>query len=161
MKFTKKNKYTIMAMLVFLLLVFLGYKTIGYLAPSSAKAVYGDRLDGISSFTITDDQFKNVVNGLTKNERVTNVTYNLQGKLIYFVIVVTNDTSLADAKVIANTIITDSYFSDAEKNYYSFQVIVKKEDKSLNNFPIIGYKHTQSKEFVFTKDREVTANEEN
>ena len=59
---------------------------------------------------------------------------------------------------IANSVVP--LFKNDELNYYTLQVYVLKEDETLNNFPIIGYKGTESKELVFTKDREITVDEE-
>ena len=73
-------------------------------------------------------------------------------------ITVSDDVSVSDAKKIANS--TVSLFENDELSYYSLQVYVLKEDESLNNFPIIGYKGTETKELVFTKDREITSEED-
>ena len=50
-------------------------------------------------------------------------------------------------------------FKDSELSFYSLQVYVKKEDASLNNFPIIGYQDAGSKSMLFTKYREITVDE--
>ena len=51
-------------------------------------------------------------------------------------------------------------FNDSQKGYYDFQVFVTKESEAENNFPIIAYKHHNSSEFVWSKDREKTEGEQ-
>ena len=51
-------------------------------------------------------------------------------------------------------------FENKELDFYSLNVYIEKEDAKLNNFPIEGYKSPSDKELVFTKDREITSEED-
>ena len=66
--------------------------------------------------------------------------------------------SIDDAKKVASS--TVPMFSEDDLNFYSLQVYVKKNNAELNNFPIIGYKGTLTKDLVFTKDRDITKEED-
>lgn len=158
MKFIKKNKFTIIAILIFICIVIVGAKIKDFLVPDSGKAVYGDRLDGIDDYKLSDSLIESIKSSLSENENVLDVSYELHGKIINFMITVSDSLSISDAKKIANS--TVSYFENEELTFYSLQVYVLKNDESLNNFPIIGYKDTDSSELVFTKDRKITVSED-
>ena len=85
--------------------------------------------------------------------------YVIHGKIINLMITVDPKVSVSDAKKIASS--TVAMFEDDELSFYSLQVYVLKDDETLNNFPIIGYKGLETKELIFTKDREITVSEEN
>ncbi len=154
MEFFRKNKFTIVTITIFLLLVILGLKLESIILPNTKKPSYGNRLDNIKNYQVGEEEIKLVIEYLKEDKRVLDVTENLQGKIFYFVILVDDATSVPDAKNIANRVLDK--FSKEEKSFYSFQVFVKKKDEKLNNFPIIGYKNPTSETLVFTKDREVT-----
>ena len=82
------------------------------------------------------------------------MTLRENGRTINLTITVKNDTSIQDAKATINGML--DLFTDSQKGYYDFQVFIVKTDDAENNFPIIGYKHHNSSEFSWTKDREKT-----
>lgn len=155
MKFIKKNKFTILAIVLFIGLVLVGVEVKNLLVPDEGKASYGERLDGIEDHKLSNDLFANIKSTLKENSAVLDVTNKVHGKIINLIITVSDNTSISDAKKIANS--TISLFSNDELSFYSLQVYVVKQDEKLNNFPIIGYKDTGSKELIFTKDREITS----
>lgn len=158
MKFIKKNKYTIIAIIIFVVLVVVAATAKNILVPDEGKAVYGDRLDGIKGHPLSEKTLKGVDTKLKENEKVTNSSSKLHGKIINIIITVTDDVSIEDAKKIASD--TTNMFTNDELSFYSLQVFVKKENAELNNFPIIGYKDANG-EMNFTKDREITKGETN
>ena len=105
MKFIKKNKYTIIAVLIFIGLVFIGAKAKNILVPDTAKAAYGDRLDGIKNHPLTDDTLKSISSKLEENENILKATVNLQGKIINVIISVNDTVSVNDAKTMASSVI--------------------------------------------------------
>ena len=159
MNFIKKNKFTIIAIILFILLVVVGVEVKNFLVPDEGKAVYGDRLDGIKDHPLSDDTLKGIATSLKENEKVVEVSSKLHGKIINIIITVTADVSVNDAKTLASSV--SAMFKDSELSFYSLQVYVKKEDASLNNFPIIGYQDAGSKNMLFTKDREITVGDTN
>ncbi len=158
MNYIKKNKYTILAILVFVLLVFVGVEIKNILVPDEGRAVYGNRLDNIEKYPISTNTFTDIETGLKENSKVVNVTNTLHGKIINLIITVTDDVTIEEAKILANS--TISFFKNNELDYYSLNVYVKKLNPELNNFPIEGYKDPESKDLVFTKDREIIKGEE-
>ena len=154
MKFIKKNKFTIIAIIIFVCLVVLGAKVKELLVPDSGKAVYGDRLENIEEHKLSDTLFQTITDKLKADARVIKVDSEIHGRIINLLITVNPDMNVPDAKKLANS--TIGMFESDELSYYSLQVYVLKEDKTLNNFPIIGYKGKESESLVFTKDREIT-----
>lgn len=154
MKYIRKNKYTLIAIIILIILVLVGVKVKDIFVPDEGKASYGTRLDGIKDHKISDDLFKNISDKLKENDKVLNVENKIHGKIINLIITVSDDMSILDAKSIANS--TISMFTDNELSFYSLQVYVKKNDEKQNNFPIIGYKGTSNTELIFTKDRDIT-----
>lgn len=157
MKFLKKNKFTIIAIILFMGLIILGVQVKNLLVPDEGKAVYGDRLVGIEEHELNQSLFTTISDKLKENDKVLNVDNKIHGKIINLIITVNSDMSVLDAKKLANS--TIPLFENDELSFYSLQVYVIKEDETLNNFPILGYKGTESKELLFTKDREITSEE--
>ncbi len=157
MKYVRKNKFTIIAIVVLIILVVIGVQVKNIFVPDEGKAAYGTRLDGIKEHKLDSELFKNIESKLKEDERILTVENKVHGKIINLIITVNDDMSIVDAKSLANS--TISLFTDNELSFYSLQVYVKKNNESLNNFPIIGYKGTSSSELIFTKDRDITEGE--
>lgn len=153
MKFIKKNKFTIIAIILFIILLILGVQVKNLLVPDEGKASYGDRLEGIEDHPLKNSLFENVETILKENEKVLKVNHKVHGKIINLMITVSEEVTVDEAKTIASS--TVSMFEDTLE-FYSLQVYVLKENEELNNFPIIGYKGIESETLVFTKDREIT-----
>ena len=157
-KFMRKNRYTLILLLVFLLLVFLGFMAKDILIPDENKAAYGKRLEGIEEHQIGDGVYETMQAELEKNEKVKSVTHRLQGKVVYFIITVSDDVSIKDAKSIGSQIL--NYYTEGYLSYYSFQIFIKKDDATLNNFPISGMKNPGSNSINWSNDRDITVSEE-
>jgi len=155
MDLIKKNKYTIIAIVVFIILVFCLYQAKELFFPNTGKAIYGDRLVG--KVEVDKEVYKTVKSKIKENEKVKEVTTRENDKLINISIVVNDDTSIDDAKKLTDSILEP--FTDSQKGYYDFQVFISKESEAENNFPIIAYKHHNSSGFVWTKNRDKTEGE--
>lgn len=157
MDFIKKHRYTLLIILIFILLVFLGVKLKGVLMPDDNKELYGNRLDDLPNHKIDDDLFVKIKSEMEGKKTVTSLSYRLQGKIYDFTMVVSDDVSLKDAKALGEDII--KYFQEDALNYYTFQIYIMKNDEKLNNFPIIGLKSPKSSSLVWTRDRSITESE--
>ena len=155
MNMVKKNKYTIIAVVIFIIVVFFLYQAKELFFPNEGKAIYGDRLVG--KVEVEDEVYKNVESKIKESDKVKSVKIRESGKLINISIVVQGDTSIEDSKKLTDNIL-DS-FTESQKGYYDYQVFISKEEEAENNFPIIAYKHHNSAGFVWTKDRGKTEGE--
>ncbi len=159
MRYLKRNKFTIIAIIILIVLVIVGVEMKKIFVPDEGKASYGERLSGIKEHELASDLFSKIETKLKEDSRVLKVENKVHGKIINLIITVSDDLSIDDAKKIANSVI--SMFENQELTYYSLQVYVKKEDEKLNNFPIVGYKGTTSTELIFSKDRDIVVEEQN
>jgi len=151
MRFLRRNKYVIVSIVILIVLVVLGMQVKSIFVPDEGKASYGNRLEGIKDNEIKDEVYKNIEDSLKADQRVLGVEHLLHGKIIDLIITVSDDVSVSDAKNFANS--TVDKFTNNELNFYSLQVFVKKNNKDLKDFPIIGYKGTDTTGLIFTKDR--------
>lgn len=150
MKWIKKNKFTVIACIIFVLLLVLGYKAKEVFFPDQRTAVYGNRLDG--KVSVDKSIYDEVKTKISESDKVKSVTVRENGRRIDITITVNGDTSKDDAKKLTNNI-TES-FTESQIGYYDFQVYIKKEEQEENDFPIIGYKHHNSSSFSWSKDRD-------
>ena len=124
----------------FLILIWL------FIVPVFSNNKYGDRLDGIEDHKISSDTVKDIENSLKENDKVTDVTYNNEGRILDFIITVSNDMSTEDAKKLGDTILDKT--SDDDKKYYDIQILIDTEEEN-ENYPIAGYKHKSEDNFTY------------
>lgn len=151
MSFIRKNKFVIIAIGVFLILVIVAFQVVNMFFPAEGTALYGDRLDGIQDVELTDNKLNDISSTLEENEAVKKASISVQGKIVEVIITAQDDTSLDTAKGL-NTIVLDALDED-EEAFYDIQIFVTK-DTEATDFPIIGYKHHAKDSFSWTKDRE-------
>jgi len=155
MKWIKKNKFTVIVIIIFIVIAILGYKTKEIFFPDQRTAIYGDRLEGkVAVKKATYDTLKQKV---SENEKVKTITIRENGRRIDITITVADDMNKADAKALTNNMLEP--FTESQIGYYDFQVFIKKDLETENDFPIIGYKHHNSSDFSWTKDRDKTEEE--
>ena len=158
-KFLKRHRYTCILVFIFILLVILGLKVKEILIPDEGKATYGDRLKNIEKHPISNDIYNKIDEALAKNGNVKKVEHRIQGKTLNYFITFADKVSVKDARETGDKLL--EYFDEDTLGYYSIQFYLIKDNKELNNFPIIGMKHPESKKISWTKDREIVTESEN
>lgn len=151
MNFIRKNKFVIIAIGIFLILVFVIFQIANIFFPEGGEALYGDRLDGIEEVELTDKKLESIASSIEEDAAVKNAKVSVAGKIVEVIITVQDDTSTDTAKGL-NTKVLES-LDDDEKKFYDIQIFLTKETDA-NDFPIIGYKHHSKDSFSWTKDRE-------
>lgn len=151
MSFIRKNKFVIIAIGVFLILVILAFEVVNIFFPKEGKALYGNRLDGIEEVEITDSKKEQIENSLKEDSITKEANASVAGKIIEVIVTVQDEATIDAAKALATKVLNS--LEEDEKNFYDIQIFVKK-DIDANNFPIIGYKHHAKENFSWTKDRE-------
>ena len=146
MKFIKKHKIEFIALFTIIIICILGYFAVKPLLGNDSNK-YGNRLDGIENVKITDEQVKKLTSEMEENKDVKSIKYDLQGRLIYIILEVSNETAVDVSKGYANKIL--NYFDDEQKTYYDMQVIIKSDSKESEVYPIIGAKHKTSTSFIW------------
>ncbi len=151
MNWIKNNVFTTIVIVLFTIGVFvLAFISDSFFA-NSGNPVYGNRLDNIKTIEITQTNVNNLTNGLKDDKNVSDVKYELTGKIIKITITVVNDCSVKDAKKIGNK--TLEYFDDEQKSNYDIEVYLIKANDSDKSFPIDGHKHSSKSSISWSKDR--------
>ncbi len=145
MKFLKRNKNIIIALVIFFIAVLLCVQIKNILVPNDGAAVYGNRLDG--KIELSKNLKKDIE---SKIDSATEVTLRVTGRIINVTFTLPTDVSKDAAKEFAKKSL-EAFTSD-EKSYYDIQFfLVKKEE--TEGFPIIGYKIQNAENITWTKDR--------
>lgn len=156
MKWIKKNKFTVAAIVIFIIIAFLTFKVIDIFFPDQGTAIYGDRL--AAKIPVEPSVYTSLEKLIKESDKVEEVKINENGRRIDIIITVTNATSLSEAKKLTSNILEP--FTENQIGYYDFQVYIKKTDEAENDFPIIGYKQHNNPDFSWSKDREKTIEED-
>ena len=119
MKFIKKNKYTIIVVLCFVFLVFIGAKAMDLFFPNTGKAIYGNRLDGIEEVKIKNSKMDQILGSMKEDAMISKIEEETKGRLVNFIITVNDDVNTTDAKTIADKVITS--FSEKQKSIMTFR----------------------------------------
>ena len=149
MNYLKRNKGTVIAIIIFIILVVLLFQVKNIFFPNSGKAIYGNRLEGIKEVEISKDTYKKVEKAFAEDS-VSKVTTAIAGKLVKIFITVNEDVDLEKAKSYGGKALEQ--FTSEQKNYYDFQIYIEKAGDN-EHFPIIGYKHHSKGTISWTKDR--------
>jgi len=147
-KFIKKHKGMLLVALVIIIILVLGaiaVKSMFLIGNETDK--YGNRLDGIDEVQIKNDQLKTLEEEMKKIDGIKNFKIDIEGRLIYAIIEVSNETAIAVSKGYANKIL--EYFEDEQKAYYDIQVMITSDSEESEVYPIIGAKHKTSTSFIW------------
>lgn len=150
MDFIRRHKFTTCVIIIFLIIVIFGVAFLRFLLPNYSGDLYGNRLNGISSYEIDDTKIDEMKEAIGGTEGVVSVDYLLEGKLINITIKVKDEFDKEAAKNLASQTLT--YFSDDEKGFYDIQVLISSEDQNSEKYPIIGYKHKTSESLVWSNN---------
>ena len=146
MKVIKNNKILI-ALILIAVIMFSTILIIIFSNLSSGNDEYGNRLDEIEKYPITDEIINNIQNEVSSLEKVKSVSYNLEGRLANFIIKVEDALMVSEAKNYAEKVL--EYFSEDLKKYYDIQILIDSDNDESENYPIIGYKHKTSDSLVW------------
>ena len=149
-KFIKNNKLTVITFIICVIFVIIVFAVKLTFFPDEAKAIYGDRLDGIEEVEITSKQQDNIISKLEEKAEVKKAEVDIKGRIINTIITVNDDVEVNSAKALTTTI-TDTLEED-QRSYYDIQVFIKKDNDDAK-YPIIGYKHQDKDSFSWSKDR--------
>ena len=147
-KYIKKNSSAVVGVTVFILVIVAILLIKNVFMFDENEAIYGSRLDGIDKVKISSDQ-KSKAESKVK-DGVKSVKVRVTGRTVNSLIVTNDDTSIEDAKKLADPILEE--FTDEQKKYYDFQFLIDNE-KNQEQYPIIGYKHYTRDGIAWTKDR--------
>ena len=146
MEFIKKNKILV-SLLAIAIIFFVAILIIIFSNLSIGNNEYGNRLDNIEKYPISNEVIDEIKTDISSYEKVTSVSYNLEGKLANFILTVDDSLEEETSKNYANKILEN--LSDDIKNYYDIQILVDSDNEESEVYPIIGYKHKTTDVFVW------------
>ncbi len=151
MKFIKRNKLLSICIFVFLcLLIVAGIGIYKLLVPESGNSLYGNRLDGIESVTVSEETIQKIKTDVSANAFVVDANYNLEGKLMNYIFTVVEDANVLLAKALSDKVLAN--LSEEEKSFYDIQIFIKCSNSESEVYPIIGYKKNTSLNFTWTNN---------
>ena len=158
LKILKDNMFTIFVILVFVA----GMFVLSYLKriywDNNNEAAYGDRTEDVKNHLIDDDMIESIETSISSLDNVISCKYDLEGRIINLTITLADVVSVKDAKTLSSSVLKN--FDEDYLSYYALQIYYVKEDASLDDFPIMGYKHYTSSEISWINEREATKDED-
>jgi len=145
-KAIKDNKYTTVVFCLFLGFFLLAWVLYGIVMPSD-KEKYGDRLKGIEKVEVTETNKSDLVTAVEKVSFVSSCKVHVSGKIINVIVEVKSGTKVKLAKTIKTTVLKN--ISDDKKDFYDIQLFIINQKSDTNGYPVIGYKNSSEKYFVF------------
>lgn len=144
LKDLKKNKYTTVSIVIFILLIFLGYGVYKILIPNNGTPVYGNRLEGIDEVEVTKKQLQELDEEIVNESFVIESNSYTNGRIVNIILTIKEGVKEKDAKKITSTIV--EYFTKDQLSYYDLELFITCEDES---YSIIGYKNKNMEDFTF------------
>lgn len=124
-----------------------------------SETVYGDRLDDIENYPISEEFKSDYIASLLENEEVSDVTIDIKGRIVYVNIVFVGDTNLANAKSKAVTSLEK--FSDELLSYYDINLtLTSKATENSEGFTIMGAKNVAGSGVVWNNNTPVESDED-
>lgn len=123
-----------------------------------SKTTYGDRLDEIDKYPITEKFKGDYVANLEKDKSISKATFKTSGRVIYVRIEFASDTSLIEAQSKAAASLEE--FDDDTLSYYdiNFTLICEKSENS-DGFTIMGARNTGGSGVVWNNNTKVESEE--
>lgn len=149
MNFVKRNKLTIIVIIIFTVLLLVGVRVKDAFFPEEGEAIYGNRLETVKKTKI-DEETKAKVKKQFAEDAVSETTVRVSGKTVEIIITVNDDVSRDTAKSYGSKALEP--FTEEQKQLYDFQIFIKKNIETTD-FPIIGYVQKNANNISWTKDR--------
>lgn len=124
-----------------------------------SKSVYGNRLDDIEKYPITETFKGDFIDNLESDEAVENVQMDVKGRVIYIAIDFVGDVPLVDAESKAAATIES--FSEDILGYYDINFTLKSKDTdNSEGFLILGAKNVAGSGIVWNNNTPLESDEE-
>ena len=120
----KSNNKVLLVLLGILLICFcvIGYEFYKYFYAGTGETKYGDRLDGLEKYKLSDTLTEDIKAIYMDNKSVGEISTEVQGKIIYIMIDFVANTKVSDAKNIA--IKSLDLIGEENLPYYEVQYIL-------------------------------------
>lgn len=133
---------SLICFLAFIIILIMVYIFFSVFIGGSNK--YGNRLDGIEKVELSKNDLTEVADFLKEKDEVTDASVRVQGKIVYIHIEFTRETTLDQAKEVANESLDQ--FDKDEKSFYDFGYSltqVEQEGTEDQGFVVTGTKNAK------------------
>ena len=103
--FIKSHKKGCMIGGIVFLILFLIVTIWLFVIPLFSNNKYGDRLEGIEDHKISNSTVSDIEGSLKENKMVSDVEYHNEGRILNFIITVSSEMSVEDAKALDDVIL--------------------------------------------------------
>jgi hypothetical protein len=146
MKLIKKYRWIILGFFILFIIVLVWFGM--QLFVSQDGALYGHRLEGRGDVPIGSDVKTGISDLLSATAGVKKVDVNVQGKILYIVILVDETMTADKAKEISNQAVAK--LSAEQAGFYDVSILVDyQNDTTATTFPLLGYKNKNSDHIVW------------
>ncbi|MCI9234184.1 MAG: hypothetical protein HFH08_06330 [Bacilli bacterium] len=149
LKFLKRHIIAVIVIIIlFIISIALFILVRQMLGSGNEGTIYGNRLDGIEKVGLKEATLEKIATEMKKNEYVKKVTHRIEGKTINFTVDVAPGTSVENSKKVVEPMLT--ILTEQERAFYDIQIFITcKEQADSEGYPMNGYKHRTSSEFVW------------
>ena len=122
-KFIKKNKMTVVVVICCLILTILIFALKLTFFPNEAKAIYGDRLEGLTESRIKNSDLEQIESNLKEKDGVEKVTTAFSGRILNVIITVKEDMTVDNVKSFPDEV--DKALDEKQKKAYNYKYFLK------------------------------------
>ncbi len=151
MKKNKSGDIKILLVLLFILIVcfvIIGIMFYKYFYSGISTTKYGDRLDGIENYKLSDTLESDIKSLYEKTSSINKVSIDVKGRIIYINIAFKESVKVDTAK--SEAVKALDKIGEENLKYYDVQfVLTYSGDEENSNFPIFGAKSANSLKVVW------------
>lgn len=113
---------------------------------------YGNRLENIEKYELTEDRLKDIESKLIAEEKVSSANVIRTGRIVYIKITFTVDIELVEAESLALKSLEN--FTEEEQSYYDFNYTLEQsKTEEKDGFFISGAKNKNGQGLVWNNNR--------
>lgn len=159
-QFYKEHRvFTILMAIVIVCVILIATVLIQCFYIGNGTDKYGNRLDGIEKYEISEARQSDFENNIANNDKVMKADLILQGRIVYVTLQFEQSVSLEEAKSIALKSLDE--FSEEEQKYYDFMFTLKQDVVGSDGFVISGAKNASGTNLVWNNNTKVTSSSAN
>lgn len=152
--------FTILMAVVLVCIVLIATVLIQCFYVGNGTDKYGNRLEGIEKYKISESRQKDFENNTANNDKVESTDIKITGKIIYITMQIKPGVTLIEAESIALKSLET--FSEKEQSFYDFNITLKQDATDTSDgFIISGSKNKNGSGLVWNNNRQVASATDN
>lgn len=152
--------FTILMAVVLVCIVLIATVLIQCFYVGNGTDKYGNRLEGIEKYKISESRQKDFEKNTANNDKVESTDIKITGKIIYITMQIKPGVTLIEAESIALKSLET--FSEKEQSFYDFNITLKQDATDTSDgFIISGSKNKNGSGLVWNNNRQVANTTDN